>query len=401
MSGWRWLTQPGSDRPFIWRVILKALLLFGLLNLLFALLDPLDFIGRLSLYNTLVPGRLRLPYGEDTRAYNLSLDNLEAMFASHVIARPKAPDEYRVIIIGDSSVWGVLLRPDETTAGILNTMNIMLNSGQHIRVYNLGHPILALSKDLLILDNALRYQPDLVIWFTTLRSFPRSKQFDAPIVQRNADHVRRLFSAYALNYDLTDKRLNAPTFLQKTIVGQRRALADWLRLQLFGVMWGVTGIDQYYPAEITLRTSDFENDLSWEDYLTPQPLNEADLAFDLLAAGHQRAGEIPLLLVNEPIFISSGTNSDLRYNLWYPKWAYNSYRTLFERVADRQNWHYLDLWNSIDPAEFTDSPVHLTPSGSCRLAEILVEHVQSIANEDNQWTKTPSAAACEATSRAN
>ena len=58
-------------------------------------------LGRISLTTRCFPGRVRLPYGEDPQAdYNLSLFNLEAMFASHeVSARPK-PDEFRVVLIG-------------------------------------------------------------------------------------------------------------------------------------------------------------------------------------------------------------------------------------------------------------------------------------------------------------
>jgi hypothetical protein len=371
------------SRASIFRVLAKAALLFLALNLLFALLNPISFIGSLSIYNRLVPGRLRLPYGEDPRAYNLSLNNLEAMFASHVISQPKAADEFRVILIGDSSAWGILLKPEETAAGIINAAQLTLDTGERVHAYNLGHPILALSKDVLLLDYAIRYEPDMIVWLTTLRSFPRDKQFDAPLVQRNVESVRRLFTNLNLDYDLNDPRLTEPTFLEHTIVGQRRELADWLRLQLYGVMWSVTGIDQYYPETYTPRTSDFDEDLSWEDIAAPQELTDAELAFDLLEAGHQLAGDVPLLLVNEPVYISEGQNSDLRYNLWYPRWAYDQYQELYGAIATKRGWHYLDLWDSIEAIEFTDSPVHLTPAGSRQLTERLSETLLTIANKED------------------
>jgi hypothetical protein len=104
------------------------------------------------------------------------------------------------------------------------------------------------------------------------------------------------------------------------------------------------------------------------------------LAFDLIEAGHEIAGDVPLLQVNEPIFISDGQNSDLRYNLWYPRWAYDQYRGLYQSIADKHEWHYLDLWDRIEAAEFTDSPVHLTPAGSRQLAQELSQMIMSIAN---------------------
>src|ERR1043165_6353201 len=118
MTQWNWLTKPTT--PYTWRfvrnVVIKGLLLFALVNLLFALINPLPLLGRISAYNVLVPGRDRLPYGENPdQSYNLSLLNLDAMFASHIIAgTPKAADEYRVLLVGDSSVWGVLLNPEQT-----------------------------------------------------------------------------------------------------------------------------------------------------------------------------------------------------------------------------------------------------------------------------------------------
>ena len=115
----------GNDWRAIFRVVGKAALLFILLNVIFAALNPMEELGRLSLYNWLLPGRARLPYGEQIeQSYNLSLNNIPAMFASHAISQPKAADEFRVIILGDSGIWGWFLENDKTLAGQLNTANI-------------------------------------------------------------------------------------------------------------------------------------------------------------------------------------------------------------------------------------------------------------------------------------
>ncbi|OGO10716.1 MAG: hypothetical protein A2Z66_01275 [Chloroflexi bacterium RBG_13_66_10] len=50
------------------RLALKAGVLFVLANLVFALLDPMTLLGRISLYNTILPGRARLPYGDNPAA---------------------------------------------------------------------------------------------------------------------------------------------------------------------------------------------------------------------------------------------------------------------------------------------------------------------------------------------
>jgi hypothetical protein len=349
-------------------VIVKAALLFALCNGVYAAANPLETLGRLSLYNTILPGRARLPYGENAaQSYSLSLDNLPALVASHQIARAKAPDEFRVVLLGDSGVWGWFLKNADTLAAQLNGAGHRVG-GRRFVVYNLAYPIMALTKDLLILDEVMQHQPDMILWPVTLASFPRHKQLFPPLVQRNPARVRRLITTYGLQLDGHDPSFVEPDGWARTLVGERRALADWLRLQTYGFAWAATGVDQYIPEDIPRRQSDFEADLKWESFTQPTPLTDDDLAFDVLRAGIQRAGGIPVLIVNEPMFISTGRNSAVRYNAFYPHWVYDAYRARLAAVAQGGGWTYLDLWDAIAPDEFTDSPVHLTPAGVAQLA---------------------------------
>jgi hypothetical protein len=302
------------------------------------------------------------------------------MFASHVVAQPKATDEFRVIVSGDSGTWGWLLDNADTLAGQINAQNLQTADGKHVVAYNLGYPVMALTKDVLILEEALKLQPDLIVWPVTLESFPRAKQVFPSIAQNNAARVRSLIERYQLNLDPNDPRFVDPNFWGRTIVGQRRNLADWLRLQALGFSWAATGIDQAQPAEIKLRQSDFEQDMSWQDFKQPTMLTENDLAFDVLEAGLKMAGNVPVLIINEPMFISAGQNSDLRYNSFYPRWAYDQYHTLLNDRATADGWHYLDLWDSIAPAEFTDTPVHLTPHGMTQFAQTVGEEVVKLSS---------------------
>ncbi|MBM4422683.1 MAG: hypothetical protein FJ030_04740 [Chloroflexi bacterium] len=361
-------------------LLLKTALLFAVANLLLAAGDPLPALGRLSLYNALFPGRPRLPFGETPdRAYNFSLYQLEAMFAAHEISAPKPADEYRVVLIGDSSVWGTLLRPEDTLAGRINAAALTAADGKRIRAYNLGYPTMSLMKDLLMLDLAAQHQPDMIVWLTTLESFPANKQLASPIVQNNLEPVRRLIEQHRLSFDSNDSAFVVPTFWDRTLIGRRRALADVFRLQLYGVMWAATGIDQDYPATYELRANDLEADDSFHD-LKPPHLAESDLAFDMLDAGAAIADGIPILFVNEPIFAADGANSDLRYNFFYPRWAYDDYRALWSERAARNGWRALDLWNLVAPAEFTNSAVHLSAAGEALLAERVGEEILQVAS---------------------
>jgi hypothetical protein len=383
MTTWRWLYT--ADPPYRWRfvarVILKTAALFVALNLLCVLLDPLPTLGKLSAYNRLFAGRPRLPYGENPAvAYNLSLFQLDAMFAAHQVARSPRPDEFRVLLIGDSSVWGILLRPEETLAGQLNAAGLVTAAGRRVRVYNLGYPTMSLTKDLLLLDYAQRYRPDLIVWLFTLESFDQRAQLDPALLQHNAGPVRRLIRTYGLAQRTDDPRFVALSWWDKTLFGRRRALADLLRLQLYGVPWAVTGIDQEYRTDYTPRAVDLPADRTWhglsEDLFAP-----ADLAFDVLRAGVTLAGRTPVLLVNEPMLISGGANSDIRYNAFYPRWAYDAYRLWLHQESERQGWALLDLWDALpDAACYTDSAVHLTPACSARLAALLGPQIARLAN---------------------
>lgn len=364
------------------RVLAKALLLFLLLNLLYAFIQPAAVLGRISLYNRLFPGRVRLPYGDvPERAYNLSLFNLEAMLASHEIAgAPKASDEYRVLLIGDSSTWGFLLPPEETLSAQLNRLDLTLPDGRRVRAYNLGYPVMSLTKDLLLLSYGMRYDPDLVVWLHTLESFPRDKQLFPPLLQQNAQPVRELIQRYNLPLEAEAGALSEPTFWQRTLLGDRRNLADLFRLQAYGVLWASTGIDQDIPASYTPVMSDLEADESFHE-LQPPHLQASDLALEVIAAGMQVAQDVPVLLVNEPMFISQGKNSDMRYNFYYPRWAYDDYRSLMQSASQQNAWRYLDLWDLVPPQEFTNSAVHLSPTGSRLLAERLAQEIVEIAEQ--------------------
>jgi len=368
------------DARFIRNVILKALALFVAANLVFVAWNPApqksggitDLLGSLSAYNLLFPGRERFPFGEDpARSYNLSLYSLPAMLASHEIAGDaKASDEYRVVLVGDSSVWGILLRPEQTLAGQLNAANLAICGGRRLRAFNLGYPTIALTKDLMVLNQVNRYHPDLVVWLTTLEAFPRDKQLASPIVSNNPAILSGLAARYHLQFNPNDPALARTDWWGRTIIGQRRPLADLMRLQFYGVLWAATGIDQEYPTNYERAQRDLDSDVTFHGW-QPPTLPPEGLALDVLDAGMNAVAATPALLVNEPILVSTGKNSDLRYNFFYPRWVYDQYRQLLVKRSQQKGWSYLDLWNLAPESEFTNSAIHLTPAGEALLTQRL------------------------------
>ena len=358
------------DTKFIRNVLLKALVLFVAANLIFAAWNPLGLLGHISAYNLLFPGRERFPFGENpAKSYNLSLYSLPAMFASlEINAAPKTQSEYRVILVGDSSVWGTLLKPEQTLAGQLNAAHLATCSGLQLRAFNLGYPTLSLTKDLMVLDQVQRYHPDLIVWLTTLESFPRVNQLASPIVANNPDVLAGLGARYKIQFDPHDPALVYTSWWRRTLIGQRRPLADLLRLQFYGVMWAATGIDQEYPTNYEKAQRALDADVTYHGWKPPVMPAEG-LAFDVLDAGMSAAGSTPVLLVNEPILVSTGKNSDLRYNFFYPRWVYDQYRQLLAGHSQQMGWNYLDVWDLAPESQFTNTAIHLSPAGEALLTQ--------------------------------
>ena len=364
---------------FMARVLVKAGILFVVLNLLFAALDPMPLLNRMTLYNLIFPGRERLPYGEfPGEAYNVTLTDIDALMASHELAgRDKADDEFRVLLLGDSATWGWLLQPDQTLSACINQQNLMTPSGLRVRAYNLGYPVLDATKDLLILDAALEFEPDMVLWFITLAALYPDEQLFHEIVRANPGRVRDLNAAYDLNLNV-DTLPEDATLWERSIIGVRRDLADWLRHQIYGIGWAVTGVDHRNPEVFTPVRQNLRPGTDMLDGRPESTWTRDDLALEVLAAGVDLAGDVPLVVVNEPMYISTGVNSDLRYNFYYPRWAYDQYRAMMTDVVSEYGWRYVDLWDAVPPEQFTDSSLHITAEATCQLAtqigEVILQH---------------------------
>lgn len=371
------------DWRFAGRVLLKALALFALVNVLFVLTNPMTLLNEVSLYNTVFPGRERLPNASDpAQSYSVTLDRLEGMLASHVLTGTEKENEYRVYLLGDSGIWGWRLEPDETLAACINAMDVRMPDGKRLRAYNLAYPVLNVLKDLLILDYAMPYEPDMVVWFTTLASLYPQDQFLHSTVRSHPTEVRELIERFELNLD-ADELPEEPSGLDLTVIGQREALADWLRHQVYGVAWTATGIDHvdttfFAPVRANLDSGETLFDGS-ADSISEVPTDLPPLALDVLAAGAALAKEndVSLLLINEPIYRSSGVQSDVRYNFYYPRWAYDAYREVMPTLG----LPYVDFWDAVPNEAFTDTALHITPEATCDFAQLIVEQMLVYAND--------------------
>ena len=356
----------------------KALVAAALIHFAFAPGGSPDVVAGWSLYNRVFPGRLRLPYGDDpARSYNVSVTNLNALFRSHVLdGSAPADDELRVVLLGDSSVWGFRLGADETLAAHLNRLNLR-SRGKRLAFHNLGYPTMSLLKDLVILDRAQTYQPDLVVWLVTLESFPLGRQAESALVSFNRVETTSLLARSGLASDRYFPPAPNEAWWSGGLINRRRDFAELFRLQVYGLMWAASGVDHDTAASLTPRAEDLEADDTFQGY-APGEMVPEDLAWEILGTGLE-AAPVPVLLVNEPMFISGGANSDVRYNFFYPRWAYDDYRTWLADRCRATGWLCVDVWDSLPGTSFTDSAVHYNAAGAEKLASILAEPIQSAA----------------------
>jgi hypothetical protein len=360
--------------PF--RIFAKAVILFVIVNLVFAIVDlP---VQRLTVYNSIVPGRVRLPFGDGEGTYNLMVDDLDIMFASHEISRPKADNEFRVVIIGDSSVWGDGVSARESLSVQWNGYGYSCGN-RKLKFYNLGYPHPSVVKDLMIMQKAMDYQPDMIVWYMTLNTLTR-RRFN-PFLEANQSTAVNLMDAYGLTYDPKDiKTSNVVTaFYEKTLIGRRSELARLIKLQALGMIWSISGNDTsaYLPQNPDL-SQDVAREQQYKLMTTESELQDA-MELDALTVGHEIADSLPVLIVNEPIFIAAGMNSHIRYNEVYPRWAYDYYRKSMESEAQGNQWQYLDLWDAVPTQYFIDTAMHISPEGQRLLIEKINPVLQSIA----------------------
>ena len=343
------------------KAALKALALFAAFNVIYFFVQPLEMLDHITLYNHLFPGRIRFPFSDETtEPSNTSIARLEAMFASHVLdGTPKTKTEYRVLILGDSAIWGLEVSADGTVPACLDRARMSLPDGRTIRAYNLAYPAPNILRDTLIMGRAIEgYQPDLIVWFITLRSLSREEFALSDVVVEQREEAIALAEDVGYSLPLTE-----PDWLEATFWGQRRGLRAWLQHQLQGITWGASGVDYpqrpfYRPPEYDLPNSDAYD------------MSDKQFAADMLIRGMKFAEDarVPVLLINEPIFISTGANSHIRYNADYPRAAYDEYRARIAKLAESHRWNYMDLWDAVPPEQFIRTALHYNPEAACKVA---------------------------------
>jgi hypothetical protein len=355
----------GGPRPLA--VLLKALILFLVLES--AIMRVAPTLEGASVYAAAHLDRPRFPVSTLSPVDDaLDVGNLRAMFAAHVISQPKAADEFRVLVLGDSATWGTQMDAGETLPAQLDSLGLKCGN-RNVHVYNLSFPRSSATKDLMILDEAMSSRPDLVIWMLTWYTLMPKTRTDHFLITQNQDEYYKL----ARRFDFLPKDYALPSAVDE-ITGRVSALYRIARFQVYALIQRATGMDQLPgpPIGVPLELS---ADATFEG-MRPPTLRLGQVSLDQVKDAYTVAGSTPLVVVNEPMLILEGVpNSGIRYNGYYPRWVYDQYRRYLGDEAVKDGWDYLDLWDAFPPWFFGDTPLHLIPEGQRSLALRLVPEI--------------------------
>ena len=275
-----------------WRVLLKGVLLFFMLE--YALVWLLPAAGPTNVYAALNMKRQRFPLSTASPVDDAQdVGNLDAMFAAHVVSNPKAPDEFRVIVLGDSAVWGLQLEPAQTLPAELDSLGLSCDD-KRIRVYNLSFPRSSATKDLMILDKALAYHPDLILWSLTWYTLMPKTRVDHWLVTQNPQE----FYDLGRRFGFLPRGWSAPTALEGA-AARNAALFHQIRFQAYSAVELATGLEQI-PGPPEKLPGSLSADVTFEG-LKPPTLRQGQVSLDQVSDFHKLARSVPVVLVNETL----------------------------------------------------------------------------------------------------
>jgi hypothetical protein len=283
-------------------------------------------------------------------------------------------DERRVLLLGNSSVFGHGLPPERTAARLASRE--LERRGVNAHVFNLAWVASYQLKDALILNEALRYDPDAIVWTVS----PMDLKHRAPVVnevlseffEENADELGRFADERPPGLEELAERY------QKAVPGDAFG-RPWHRLRQLG-RFTRSAVRQYgaalaaalapvahaAPARVWKGQhlgGDYDCaavQREWKEQFTGWQEWNALAWLERL----QKQRGIPVLVVAWPVA------SALRwgcYNQFYPMEFPPGVASWLADETSRRGLAYLDLHRVVPPKEFVDW-THIGPAANVRVA---------------------------------
>lgn len=369
------------------RIIVKALILFVLFDIFQAAVHLDRRVESLSIYRYLVPPLSRIDIMRDYPTPVMW--RLRPLLDAHQIALPKKPDEYRVAVLGDSGTFGMFTPSRQAIPGQMTALHAQLPGGTVV-AYNLAYQTPNTLKDVLLLHHLLGDHVDAVVWFVTLYDLaadqpPPARHFIHIIIRVNADELPALCREYGINTWETRELLRPLPEYRRSIIFTGARYRDYFLLLARSFLDRFAGGDpteSFRPKRPWIGGEPLPAEPLFRE-VSPNDPPMPNSRWTTLLAGVRMAKEknIPVLVVNEPMFIASGPHADHEYNSFYGKKIYDRYRAALARFCRENRLNCLDLWNAVPPGEMDDTPEHYTPAGNARIAAAVVARLREMAEK--------------------
>lgn len=331
------------------------------------------------------PMLTRYSFGHKAERLPWWVKDLPTMVKMHQVSRPKAPGELRVIIIGNSAIYGGNIPAGSALAPFLEEV---LNQGDlkgRVRVYNLAVNGAYALEDFLVAHEALKYQPDIIIWGLTLRDFYNPPELNkSPLAGFNLfyfENLRdwyikhgydQLYNLYWQSYQKDKKNYSEKMTYELSKYWHLFRYRELLREMFIDVALYLMFPDQakeavnHYEGNPGLFTLTPQSRLFKErDFTFPNPNYPYVRALGDLLREHQ----VGLFLFNQPMYANNNA---------YPPGYFQRYHQDFIEEIAPLGGDSLDLLDALaSEKEIFYDMLHLTYQGNRKLAENLYPQLRN------------------------
>ncbi len=328
------------------RVVLKVLIFFIVFYVLLISYPDITYF----FFRRLMPKHGQFPYyvvyHSDSAKHGFALQNvfdINSLFYSHVISGESKPEnQYRIIFIGDSTVY---------TGKIYPLLARYKCSGKVLSAYNLGYPGVSATKDFMILQEAMKYSPDLIIWSITYTIAGNNEGF----LRANPDRFAQMVNTYQLSEAGSSSSLTGKTAFYQS---DRVRLETYLILY-YSILDPATG-----GTDAIIHTA-----LNDEAYTLEQGSGSAhgDQLSSILRAFKEMTKNIPVLLINEPrpgVIVNMG--------------PYIQFRKDIVQLSTKERINFLDLGNLVPDQDFVDR-IHRNDKGEMLFEKAVTPVIKALA----------------------
>jgi hypothetical protein len=296
---------------------------------------------------------------------------IDPALRQHEICWRDVPGETRIVVLGNSAIFGFPLPAEQSFSARLNAQFDAAGTPAH--VFNLAWIFTYFLKDALILERALAYHPDVIVYAVTLADMSHlapppfepiieflranTDTVDAmaasppPGLAEPLEAVRRYFDERRLEV-LAARRVNVGTYLRLLLNRQARAIATALGAAPALPQPKTAGHRAVDCAKVTRQDR-----LFFEDFQSWNLLGD-------LAAIRARSGQ-RVLVINWPV--AHEPEGDC-YNGRYTNARLAEFNAWLAAETTRLELPYLDLSTLLPPSEFLDS-LHVSPGGHQQIAD--------------------------------